>query len=100
MPQEVHHTEIAWWKWFFVGPVAVAGALFAVVIFIIPVSVLALLSIPYYAVFPERHMQRYDFDGNPHEQDRLAEWRRRYSRLSMRQRIDRALAKRQRRRNA
>ena len=60
---------------------------FAVVI--VPLAILAALSVPYYLLYPERHAHFYDLHGSPAQRERVAKWRLLSSRLSFWQRIQR-----------
>ena len=86
--------QLPWWRWFFF-PLVVPVAL----VVLLPLGLLALLSIPYFLIFPDRHAQLHDFDGTPHQRGRIAQWRHRYSQLGLVQRIRRACARHQRKRN-
>jgi hypothetical protein len=77
--------RVPWYAWPLVPLV-----LPVVVLVMIPLGVLALISIPYYAVFPDHHAHFYDFQGTPHQKETLARWRAAYRRLSFPQRIGRA----------
>lgn len=50
-----------WYLWPLVPFVFTAS-----LIFMLPLAILAVLSIPYYAVFPDHHMHVYDVRGTPH----------------------------------
>ena len=63
-------------------------------------ELLALLSIPYYALYPDRHAHAWDSAGTPRQRERVAKWRALYARLTFRQRLRRCLVKRRRRRVA
>ena len=62
----------------------------AVLIVAIPFSLLALLSIPYYRIFPDHHMHIRDLDGTERQRELLAKWRTRYSELGIFGRLRRA----------
>jgi hypothetical protein len=81
-----------WCRWLFLPLILPIGLLV-----LLPLSLLALASVPYFRIFPDRHAHVHDFDGTPHQRARLAEWRRRYSRLTLVQRTRRAFTTRQRR---
>jgi hypothetical protein len=55
----------------------------------LPLGFLALLSIPFYLVFPDTHFHKYDHEGTPRQKELLARWRARYAALGLRQRIRR-----------
>lgn len=73
----------AWWEWFFF-PVVVP------VLFVL-LSALALASIPYFAVFPDRHPHEYDF-GTERQQEVMRRYRRYTSRVSVWRRCGRLVA--------
>src|SRR5579883_521729 len=66
----------------------------AALVVMIPLGILALLSIPYYFVFPEHHRQVWDFKGTTHQRKLLEIWRSKYAKLSFIGRISRAFRKR------
>jgi hypothetical protein len=84
--------RIQWYLWPLV-PIVFCGSL----VVMIPLGILAIFSIPYFTIYPERHAHLYDFEATPHQKKRLAQWREMYSNLSFRQRITRARKKRHRR---
>jgi hypothetical protein len=57
---------------------------------ILPLGFLAILSIPYFGIFPDHHAHLYDFEGTPEQKEFLALRRSRYRRLGLRRRIRRA----------
>jgi hypothetical protein len=57
----------------------------------IPLGILALLSIPLYGIFPDQHVHPYDRNGTPEQKAFLALRRSRYRRLGFRRRIRRAI---------
>lgn len=67
------------WEWLF-APIVLP-------ILILPLACLALLSIPYFALYPERHAHVWDFEGTETQRRQLARRRERYSRFSFRQRV-------------
>lgn len=85
--------RIQWYLWPLVSIVLCVTFVFVA----IPLGILALFSTPYFAIYPERHAHRYDFEATPHQKRRLAQWREMYGNLSFRQRITRARKKRHRR---
>ena len=80
------------WLFWLLAPFAFINAL----VVILPVGG-ALLSIPYFSLFPERHAHAFDFSGSPHQRERLVQWRSAYSRLTLAQRVYRTRKRRQRR---
>jgi hypothetical protein len=80
------HKQLPWYAWPLIPvvlPVAVAVML--------PLGLLALLSIPYFWLFPDRHARLNDFEGTPHQRARLARWRVAYRRLGLWGRVRRAI---------
>lgn len=75
-------TPIAWWEWLF-SPLMIMFVFFVG-------GVLALISIPYFALYPERHAHEWDFDDNATHQRLLARWRARYARLTLGGRVRRS----------
>jgi hypothetical protein len=73
----------AWWEWFFL-PVVMPAA-FAVL------GAAALASIPYFAVYPDRHAHEYDF-GTDRQREVMRRYRRYASRVSLWRRCGRAAA--------
>jgi hypothetical protein len=57
---------------------------------LLPLGVLALLSIPYFAVYPDHHAHLWDFEGTADQKEFLALRRRRYRSIGLRRRIRRA----------
>jgi hypothetical protein len=51
-----------------------------------------------YLLYPDRRAHIYDARGNLHQRKRLAQWRNQYQRLTLRERIQRAMLVRSRRR--
>ena len=56
-------------------------------IFFLVFGMLALLSIPYFWLYPERHANRIDFEGSPEEQERFRAYREYRSRISLGRRV-------------
>src|SRR5262245_38085422 len=83
------HRRQPWYAWLLVPLV-----LPAVLVVAIPLSILALLSIPYFAVFPDRHRHIWDFKGTLHQRELLAKWRTLYTRLGFVGRVRRAFTRR------
>ena len=73
---------IAWWEWLF------APLLWPIAFLIL--FVLGLLSIPYFAVYPDRHAHEYDF-GTDRQQAVMMRYRRFTSRVPLWRRIVRAI---------
>ena len=48
----------------------------------IPLGLLALVSIPYFWLYPERHAQQADLEGTESENARLRRWRAAYQKVS------------------
>jgi hypothetical protein len=89
---------VPWYLWPLIPPVAIVVA----VTVGIPLGILALLSIPFFWLFPERHAQLADFEGTEQQKVRLRQWRLAYGKLSLVGRVRRAvrLSVRRRRRAA
>jgi hypothetical protein len=68
-----------------------------VVLIALPLGILALLSMPYYALYPDRHPHLYDFDATPRQRELLARWRAKFAKLGFFGRIKRYLLRRERR---
>ena len=79
------HKRIPWYLW----PLA-PFAFCASLVIIIPLGILALLSIPYFALFPDHHLHQYDLDATPDQKKMLLQWRETYRRLSLWGRLKRA----------
>lgn len=77
--------SIPWYLWPLV-PFVFVVSLFVM----IPLGLLALLSIPYFALFPDRHIHVADIHGTPHQKSRVAHWRRLYRLINVFQRTSRA----------
>jgi hypothetical protein len=86
-----------WYLWPLV-PVAFVATLPV----ILPLALLALVSIPLTFVYPDRHKHLYDVGGTSAQKARLAQWRDAYERLGFLNRLRRAKEKiaRHRRRRA
>jgi hypothetical protein len=84
-----------WYLWPFVIPGMFLGA-----IVMLPLGVLAVLSIPYFILYPERHLHEWDIDENLGHERSMRRWRAAYARLTLLGRVCRArvLAGRRRRR--
>ena len=80
------NTPIAWWEHLFTP---------AIVLFLFG---LAVWSIPYFWLFPERHATEWDFDETPEHERSLRRWRDAYARLTIAGRVRRRWVKRRRRR--
>ena len=83
------HYRLPWYGWLLV-PFVIPAAL----VVLIPLSLLAAISIPYYFVFPDHHRHMWDSESTPHQRELLARWRTQYSRLGIFGRIRRAFARR------
>jgi hypothetical protein len=71
-------TPVAWWEWIF-API--------VMLFLIPLLLLgAILSIPYYTLYPERHAHEYDL-GTGRQRELMRRYRSRAARVTLPQRI-------------
>lgn len=57
----------------------------------LPLALLAVVTIPYFWLCPDRHAQLYDFEGTPHQRARLVCWRAAYRRLGLWGRLRRAV---------
>ena len=66
-------------------------ALVASLLVMLPLGPIAILSIPYYAIFPDRHLHKYDVEGTEQQRKRMVQWRSVYSRMSFVQRLVRAM---------
>jgi len=77
--------RLPWYAWIFV-PLFLPVLLVVVV----PLGIIALLSIVYFSVFPERHLHIWDCEGTAHQRRRLSQWRSRYRQCSLGGRIVRA----------
>ncbi len=80
-----------WYRWLLV-PLALPAAL----VILVPMSILAAFSIPYYAVFPHHHPHSADF-GTPRQRDLIRGWRARYARLSLWAKLRRAVTRKRHR---
>ena len=85
--------RVPWYLWPLVPPVFLATLIFVG----IPLGLLALLSIPYFWLYPDRHAHQWDFEGAGREKERLHRWRSAYQRIPFVARVRRAI-KRSRRR--
>jgi hypothetical protein len=77
------HSPIAWWEWLF------APLVWAITIPLLLVA--ALLSIPYYMVYPDHHAHEWDF-GTKEQQEIMRRYRRFAARVSFWRRCGRLLA--------
>lgn len=82
-------TPIAWWEWPFFPAAVVLFAVCGVVVIAL-LGALALLSIPYFALYPDRHACDYDF-GTEQQQEVMRRYRRFTSRVSLPRRAWRVL---------
>lgn len=78
-----------WWMWLLL-PVFLPVMLPIAMLSMIPLGILAAFFIPYFLVYPDRHAQLHDFEGTPRQQQRLAQWRTCYAKLTLLQRVARA----------
>jgi hypothetical protein len=62
----------------------------AVLLVMLPLGLVALFSIPYFALYPDRHAHRYDFEGTAQQRARVERWRAGYGRLGLWGRVARA----------
>jgi hypothetical protein len=85
--------RLPWYGWL-LAPLVLP----AVLVVAVPLGILALFSIPYYRVSPDRHRHAWDFDGTLHQRQLLAKWRSQYAHLGFIGRISRAFTRRRRRR--
>lgn len=67
------------WEWLF-API-VLPIIFALFV------MLAVLSVPYFMLYPERHAHQWDFDGTDRQREILAKFRRIRSRCTVTQKI-------------
>jgi hypothetical protein len=82
-----------WYLWPLIPPVFVATVVFVA----IPLAALALVSIPYFWLYPERHAHQADVEGTERERQRLRRWRAAYQRISSAGRVRHALRRSSRR---
>ena len=80
-----------WYQWLLV-PIVFPVAL----VIMGPLGLLALLSVPYFRVFPDHHAHLYDFNGTPRQRELLTRWRAGYKRLGITGRFARCLKVRKR----
>ena len=78
--------HLPWYAWPLVPLV-----LPAVLIVMLPLGILALLSMPYFLVFPDRHAHIYDFKATSRQRELLSRWRSGYRRLGVGGRLARSL---------
>jgi hypothetical protein len=86
--------QVKWYLWPLIPPVFVV-----MLVLLIPIGVLALLSIPIVWLYPDRHKHIADVRGTPSEKARLVRWRAAYARLSFTGRVRRAMKRSIRRRS-
>jgi hypothetical protein len=84
----IHSRRVPWYSWPLI-PFAFLAAL-PVLIFLSPI---ALISIPYYKLYPDRHLHIYDREGTTRERQLLARWRSLYRELNIFQRLHRIFLK-------
>src|ERR1700722_5641807 len=77
---------IKWYMW----PLAPVAFLAAMLV-ILPLCIVALLSIPYFSLYPDHHAHVADCQGSQSEKARVARWRVTYSRMSFAGRVRRAM---------
>jgi len=75
-----------WYCWPLV-PFVLLVAMFVMV----PIGIIALISIPLTLLYPDQHRHIFDDTGSPEEKARLARWRRAYRRLSIVGRVRHAI---------
>ena len=85
-------SRLPWYSWLLV-PIAVPAAL----VVGIPLTIAAGLSVPYYAIYPDRHPHQVDLSGTPRQRALLTAWRVKYAKLGFAQRVGVALRGRRRR---
>lgn len=78
--------ELPWYGWLLAPLVLPAVLLVAILL-----GLLALLSVPYFALYPDRHADIIDFGGNAREREWLAKWRAKYAQLGFLGRIRRCM---------
>ena len=90
--------RLPWYLW----PHAPFAFLAVALIVMLPLGVIALMSIPLTWLYQDRHMHIHDVQGTEMEKARLAKWRETYNRLSVVGRFRHAMRRsvRQRRRAA
>jgi len=76
--------HLPWYAW----PIA-PFAFCAAVVVMIPLGILAIVSIPFYALFPDHHPHIYDCEATPRQRHRLEQWRAAYRELGVRGRLRR-----------
>ncbi|MCE9548673.1 MAG: hypothetical protein K8T25_24615 [Planctomycetia bacterium] len=84
---EVNRERLPWYTRLFYLIVMPFGLLFIVM----PFSLLALLSIPYFSVFPDHHAHPHDYKGTPEQRQRLRNWRAGFRSLGLTGSIRRAM---------
>ena len=82
--------RIAWYEWPFL-PLVLFALPVVLAIFVI-LGILAAISIPYFSVYPDRHLHPYDLcDATPRQRELIAKWRHKYRSLGLWRRFKRAL---------
>lgn len=95
-PDTARPKPLPWYLWPLVPPVAVVVA----VVVGIPLGIVALLSIPYFWLYPDRHAHLADVEGTDRQKMQLRRWRLAYARLSIVGRARRVMRLSVRRRRA
>lgn len=80
------------WRWYQL-PLIPLGFVF-VMLAMLPLGLIALLSIPFFALYPERHMHVYDLQGTPRQRELLTRWRTTRAKISLPRRLIRLIQKR------
>lgn len=83
-------------RWLFLWPLIPFMAAFSLFVLLL-MAPFALLSIPYYWIFPDHHLQFYDVEGTERQKELLARWREEHRKLGFIGRIRRAIKKSYRR---
>lgn len=93
LPLESHPTP--WYLWPLIPPIFLITAICVG----LPLAILALISIPFFWLYPDRHIRLADARGTPLQKLRVAQWRAIYNSLSFPARLRRSLKRFSRRRH-
>lgn len=91
-PPQQPQIKISPWRWY-QWPLIPLGFVFAMLA-MLPLGLIALVSIPFFALYPERHMHIYDERGTPRQQELLTRWRTIRAKMSLPRRLIRLIQKR------
>jgi hypothetical protein len=72
-------SPIAWWEWLF-APIVYP-------LFIVWIVLMAIISVPYFWLYPENHMNCIDLDGTDEEMRQLADYRAYRARIGLLRRL-------------